>query len=96
MHSSSVNGSMSSFTSLIRSYGVSVPLSSEGPSTKDKELTEKLEESLRKYSVFESDTELRHRMDVLYKINSLFKNWIKKISISKVSLCILPTYHQHI
>jgi len=48
-----------------------------------KELTEKLEETLKKYSVFESDSELRHRMDVLHKINSLFKDWIKRISVSK-------------
>ena len=67
-----------------RTYGVSQPLSSEHPTLKDKELTEKLEETLRKYSVFESDSELRHRMDVLHRINSLFKEWIKTISISKV------------
>ena len=66
-----------------RSYGVSDPLSTEYPTQKDKELTEKLEETLRKYNVFESDTELRHRMDVLHKINQLFKDWIKQISISK-------------
>ena len=66
-----------------RSYGVSDPLSVEFPTTKDKELTEKLEETLRKYNVFESDTELRHRMDVLHKINQLFKDWIKQISLSK-------------
>jgi hypothetical protein len=82
--SSISSASTASFTNLIRSYGVSVPLSSDFPTTKDKELTEKLEETLRKFSVFESDSELRHRMDVLYKINSLFKDWIKKISISKV------------
>ena len=66
-----------------RSYGVSDPLSVEFPTTKDKELTDKLEETLRKYNVFESDTELRHRMDVLHKINQLFKDWIKQISILK-------------
>jgi poly(A) polymerase Pap1 len=78
--------SPASFSSLIKSYGVSVPLSVENPSVKDIELTEKLEETLRKYSVFESDSELRHRMDVLYKINTLFKDWIKNISISKVGI----------
>ena len=69
---------------MTKSWGVSVPLSTEYPSLKDKELTDRLEESLRKYNVFESDSELRHRMDVLHKINSLFKEWIKQISISKV------------
>ena len=68
-----------------RSYGVSAPLSTDFPTLKDKELTDKLEETLRKYAVFESDSELRHRMDVLHKINTLFKGWIKDISVSKVS-----------
>ena len=66
-----------------RSYGVSDPLSVETPTVRDKELTDKLEETLRKYNVFESDTELRHRMDVLHKINQLFKDWIKQMSLSK-------------
>jgi poly(A) polymerase len=68
-----------------RSYGVSLPLSLEYPTLKDKELTEKLDDTLRKYSVFETETELRQRMDVLHKINTLYKNWIKNISMSKVS-----------
>ncbi len=71
-----------------RTWGVSVPLSTEYPSLRDKELTDRLEESLRKYNVFESDSELRHRMDVLHRINTLFKDWIKQISISKVSVCV--------
>ena len=69
--------STASFGNLIKSYGVSVPLSCDHPSQKDKELTEKLEETLRRYNVFESDSELRHRMDVLYRINAIFKDWIK-------------------
>ena len=79
---SSVNGS-DRMMATTKSYGVSVPLSTEYPTLKDKELTDKLEETLKKYSVFESDSELRHRMEVLHKINSLFKDWIKKISVSK-------------
>ncbi|CAF0822558.1 unnamed protein product [Brachionus calyciflorus] len=66
-----------------KTYGVSLPLSTDYPTLKDKELTEKLDETLRKYNVFETDSELRHRMDVLHKINTLYKNWIKNISISK-------------
>ncbi len=94
MMSSSMSSSNLSNTSAFgnntngKSYGVSVPLSTDYPTLKDKELTEKLEETLKKYSVFESDSELRHRMDVLHKINTLFKDWIKKISISKVSASV--------
>lgn len=72
-------------SNLNKSFGVSLPLSTEYPTLKDKELTDKLEETLRKYNVFETDAELRHRMDVLHKINTLYKNWIKEISISKVN-----------
>jgi len=70
-------------TAVQKSYGVSQPISLDYPTLRDKELTEKLEEALRKYNVFESDSELRHRMDVLQRINRLFKDWIKNISISK-------------
>ena len=67
-----------------KTYGISMPLSTDYPTLKDKELTEKLEESLKKYNVFESESELRHRMNVLHKINTLFKDWIRTITISKV------------
>ena len=79
-----LSGPLSVDKSGTRSYGVSVPLSIESPSSKDRELTERLEETLKKFQVFESDSELRHRMDVLHKINALFKEWIKRVSISKV------------
>ena len=77
------NTSSSERSMYSKSYGVTETISTKYPSLKDKELTDKLEETLRKYSVFESDSELRHRMEVLHKINSLFKDWIKKISVSK-------------
>lgn len=73
---------------LNKSYGISLPLSTDYPTLKDKELTERLGEILKNYNVFETDAELRHRMDVLHKINTLYKNWIKEISISKVFLKI--------
>lgn len=73
-------------TLVTKSYGVSLPLSTELPTNKDKELTEKLQECLKKYAVFETDSELRHRMDVLHRINTLFKDWIQSISMSKVNL----------
>ena len=79
---------VSSASKTTGAYGVSLPLSTEMPTNKDKELTNKLTECLKKYSVYESDSELMHRMDVLHKINTLFKDWIKKISVSKVN--ILP------
>lgn len=70
--------------SLRGGYGVTDPVSTKPPDPKDNELTKKLEEQLKQYNVFESDADLRHRMEVLHKIDSLFKEWIKKISINKV------------
>lgn len=76
----------------IRSYGISMPLSLDHPTLKDKELSEKLEESLRNYGVFETQSELRHRMDVLHKINTMYKNWINSMSMSKVSIFIFSSH----
>jgi poly(A) polymerase len=69
--------------SSLKAYGVSVAVSMKPPDPKDVDLTKKLEEHLKQYNVFESESELRHRMDVLHKINGFFKEWIKKISILK-------------
>lgn len=75
---------MSTSTSSNKAYGVSAPLSTNPPDQKDIELTKRLEEFLRNFDVFESESELQHRMNVLHKINILFKEWIKQISLSKV------------
>ena len=63
--------------------GVTSPISLDLPKPIDIKLTNKLEETLRPYGVFESDEELAHRMEVLYKINTLVKNWIKEVSRQK-------------
>ena len=68
----------------LKSNASSEVVSLKGPDEKENELTKKLEETLRNYNVFESDSELRHRMEVLQKINTLFKDWIRTISINKV------------
>ena len=73
----------------LKVYGVSDPVSTKGPDEQDLILTKKLEESLKPFNVFESASDLRHRMDVLNKICSLFKEWIKKVTISKVRRIIL-------
>lgn len=70
-------------TPTLKVYGVSDPVSTKGPDEQDNILTRKLEESLKPFNVFESESDLRHRMEVLKKICSLFKEWIKKVTISK-------------
>ncbi|XP_063426495.1 poly(A) polymerase type 3-like isoform X3 [Mytilus trossulus] len=63
--------------------GVTSPISLDGPKPLDIKLSNKLEEAMRPYGVFESDEELAHRMEVLHKINSMVKNWIKDVSRQK-------------
>jgi poly(A) polymerase Pap1 len=72
---------------IMKVFGVTEPVSTKGPDPKDIEMTKKLEEGLKQFNVLESESDLRHRMEVLSKISSLFKEWIKKISISKVCDC---------
>lgn len=38
---------------------------------------------LEPYNVFESDMELNHRMEILAKLNTLVKEWVKEVSVSK-------------
>ncbi|XP_041353058.1 poly(A) polymerase type 3-like isoform X2 [Gigantopelta aegis] len=63
--------------------GVTSPISLAYPKPFDNELSEKLEETLRPHGVFESEEELNHRMEVLLKINTLVKDWIKDVSRQK-------------
>lgn len=63
--------------------GVTSPISLDGPKPLDIKLTSKLEETMRPYGVFESEEELAHRMEVLHKINTFVKNWIKDVSRQK-------------
>lgn len=81
-HNTTSSSTSSTSSTVNRSYGVSLPLNTDMATARDKDLTNKLAETLRKYSVFETDSEFRHRMDVLQKIDTLYKNWIKRVSVS--------------
>nr|XP_011421945.1 poly(A) polymerase beta isoform X2 [Crassostrea gigas] len=63
--------------------GITSPISLEGPKPVDLKLSEKLEEAMRPHGVFESEEEMSHRMDVLHKINTLVREWIKDVSRQK-------------
>lgn len=67
----------------VRSYGITQPISMKGPDPSDRLATESLDETLRSYDYFESDAELAHRVDVMSKLNSLVKQWIRDVSIAK-------------
>ncbi|CAH3147913.1 unnamed protein product, partial [Porites lobata] len=66
-----------------KSYGITSPISLAEPKSNDIALTKALEETLKPYGVFESEEELQHRMVVLAKLNTLVKQWIIDISLSK-------------
>jgi hypothetical protein len=67
----------------IRSYGITQPISTKGPDPLDIIATDNLEETLRSYDYFESDAELAHRVDVMAKLNTLVKKWIRDVSLAK-------------
>lgn len=67
-----------------RSYGITSAISESAPSSEDIKLTEQLEECLRQYGLFETDEELARRMEVLRRINTLVKDWVKAVSLEKV------------
>ncbi|KAJ8308538.1 hypothetical protein KUTeg_013412 [Tegillarca granosa] len=66
--------------------GITSPISLEGPKQVDLKLSQKLEESLRSYGVFESQQEVDHRKEVLHKINVLVRKWIKDVSRQKENI----------
>lgn len=67
-------------------YGITSPISEAGPTEDDLKRTEALDKCLRQYKVYESDDELNSRMEVLRKINTLVKEWVKQVSLSKVGV----------
>lgn len=66
-----------------RQLGMTSAISMAAPKQEDLDRTVELEESLKPHKVFESEAELNHRMEILAKLNTLVKSWIKDVSISK-------------
>ena len=67
----------------VRSYGITPPISTKGPEPADQIATESLERTLRSYDYFESDAELAHRVEVMAKLNTLVRKWIREVSLAK-------------
>ncbi|KAI0977850.1 hypothetical protein GJ496_000279 [Pomphorhynchus laevis] len=59
------------------------PLSTKEPSTTDIQLTDLLSKTLVSYNIYDTNEEMSHRMSVLSRINQLFNDWIKEISLVK-------------
>lgn len=66
-----------------KQLGMTSAISMALPKPEDIERTKELEESLKPHNVFESEAELNQRMEILAKLNTLVKQWIKDVSISK-------------
>lgn len=66
-----------------KTLGMTSAISTAEPKPEDLQKTVELEKTLEPYKVFESPSELSHRMEILSKLNTLVKQWIKDVSISK-------------
>jgi len=67
-------------------YGVSPPICTKTPTEKDLRLTKELEEYLKKCGLYETDVDMQRRLEVLRKINTMVKKWVKNVSVDKVFL----------
>jgi poly(A) polymerase Pap1 len=82
----------SSEQSLTPKYGVSPPICIKFPNERDLRLTKELEDYLRKCGLYETDTDMQRRLEVLRKINTMVKKWVKTVSQDKVILFIFISY----
>ncbi|KAK3873200.1 hypothetical protein Pcinc_021769 [Petrolisthes cinctipes] len=65
-----------------KTLGMTSAISLAKPKPSDFEHTRELEDYLRQALMFEKDSELNHRFDVLRKLNALVTSWIKDVSIN--------------
>ena len=70
--------------SLTPQYGVSPPICVKFPTERDLRLTKELEDYLRKCGLYETDADMQRRLEVLRKINTMVKKWVKTVSQDKV------------
>ncbi|XP_034936162.1 poly(A) polymerase type 3 isoform X2 [Chelonus insularis] len=67
----------------LRVLGMTSAISVAEPKPDDLTKTTELKEALKPYNVFETEAELNHRMEILSKLNTLVKQWIKDTSIAR-------------
>lgn len=66
-----------------KTLGMTSAISMAQPKPEDLTATEDLSKAMEPYNVFESEAELNHRMEILAKLNTLVKEWIREVSITK-------------
>lgn len=65
-------------------YGMTDPISLDGPTPVDVDSTERLRTLLRdEFHLFESEAESQHREEVLGRLDHVAKEWVKAVSIKK-------------
>uniref|UniRef100_A0A182W0N7 Poly(A) polymerase n=1 Tax=Anopheles minimus TaxID=112268 RepID=A0A182W0N7_9DIPT len=69
--------------SATKTLGMTSAISTAEPKPEDIQKTKELEKSLEPYNVFEAEEELNHRMEILAKLNTLVKQWVRDVSIAK-------------
>ncbi|KAG5680694.1 hypothetical protein PVAND_010185 [Polypedilum vanderplanki] len=70
-------------SSTAKQLGMTSAISLAMPKPEDLKRTSDLEGTLKPYNVFETEQELNHRMEILAKLNTLVKQWVKDVSIKK-------------
>uniref|UniRef100_A0A182QW87 Poly(A) polymerase n=1 Tax=Anopheles farauti TaxID=69004 RepID=A0A182QW87_9DIPT len=66
-----------------KTLGMTSAISTAEPKPEDIQKTKELEKSLEPYNVFEAEEELNHRMEILAKLNTLVKQWVRDVSVAK-------------
>ncbi|XP_055373018.1 poly(A) polymerase type 3 [Condylostylus longicornis] len=66
-----------------KTLGMTSAISLAEPKAEDLHKTKELHKTLEPFNVFESEEELNHRMAILAKLNTLVKQWVRDVSISK-------------
>ncbi|XP_065366624.1 poly(A) polymerase type 3 [Calliphora vicina] len=66
-----------------KQLGMTSAISLACPRPEDVQKSDELRKALEPYKVFETEEELNHRMEILAKLNTLVKQWVKEISLSK-------------
>ncbi|XP_077302896.1 poly(A) polymerase hiiragi [Arctopsyche grandis] len=67
----------------LKTLGMTSAISTAGPKPIDHEKTADLKTCLENYGVFESEPEMHHRMEVLGKLHSLVRRWIRDLSVQR-------------
>ncbi|CAG5086098.1 Oidioi.mRNA.OKI2018_I69.PAR.g11108.t1.cds [Oikopleura dioica] len=71
-----------------RMFGITSALSVEGPTEKDKVMTEDLQKTIEPFGSFDTPDGLSHRIQVLTKLNELVKEFVRKVAKE----CRLPEH----